>query len=77
MILFYFIFCLSASSRAAPAAYGGSQARGQIGAVAASLHHSSQPRRILNPLGKARDQTRNLMVPRRIVSSEPRWELPR
>ena len=27
-------------SRAAPTAYGGSQARGQIGAVAASLHHS-------------------------------------
>ena len=26
--------------RAAPAAYGGSQARGQIGAVAAHLHHS-------------------------------------
>ena len=31
---FFFLF------RAAPAAYGGSQARGQIGAVAASLHHS-------------------------------------
>ena len=27
-------------SRAAPAAYGGSQARGLIGAVAAGLHHS-------------------------------------
>ena len=26
--------------RAAPMAYGGSQARGQIGAVAAGLHHS-------------------------------------
>ena len=26
--------------RAAPSAYGGSQARGQIGAVAAGLHHS-------------------------------------
>ena len=26
--------------RATPAAYGGSQAKGQIGAVAASLHHS-------------------------------------
>ena len=35
--------------RAAPAAYGGSQFRGRIGAVAASLHHShsnarSEPR---------------------------------
>ena len=35
-ILFY--FCLFAFSRAAPAAYGGSQARGLIGAVAAGLH---------------------------------------
>ena len=32
-----FFFCLS---RAAPAAYGRSQARGPIGAVAAGLHHS-------------------------------------
>ena len=44
-ILFYFIlfylfiwsFCLF---RAAPTAYGGSQDRGPIGAVAAGLHHS-------------------------------------
>ena len=35
-----FCFCLFAFSRAAPAAYGGSQARGLIGAVAAGLHHS-------------------------------------
>ena len=35
----YFFFCLFAISWAAPAAYGGSQARGRIGAVA-SLHHS-------------------------------------
>ena len=65
----------------APAAYGGSQARGPIGAVATglrqshsnqdpshvcNLHHSSRQRRILNPLSKARDWTRNLMVPSRI-----------
>ena len=36
-ILFYFILVFF---RAAPAAYGGSQARGLIGAVAASLHQS-------------------------------------
>ena len=30
------------------------------------LHHSSRQHRILNPLSKARDQTRNLMVPNRI-----------
>ena len=35
--IYLFIFFLS---RAAPVAYGNSQARGQIGAVAASLHHS-------------------------------------
>jgi len=35
---FFFFFCLF--SRATPTAYGGSQARGLIGAVATSLHHS-------------------------------------
>ena len=59
--------------RAVPAAYGGSQARGPIGAVAAghshvgdpshvcNLHHSSQQHQILNTLSKARDQTCVLM----------------
>ena len=36
-IYFLFVFVFS---RAAPAAHGGSQAKGRIGAVAASLHHS-------------------------------------
>ena len=31
-----------------------------------NLHHSSQQRWIINPLSKARDRTRNLMVPSRI-----------
>ena len=35
--LFFGLFCLF---RAALAAYGGSQARGPIGVVAAGLHHS-------------------------------------
>ena len=39
-ILFMYLFCLFAFSRAAPAAYGRSQARGGIGAVAAGLHQS-------------------------------------
>ena len=55
--LFFFFFCLF---RAAPAAYGGSQARGQIGAVAASLHHSSEQCQILNLLSEAREGTRVL-----------------
>ena len=38
--LFVCLFCLFAISWAAPMAYGGSQARGQIGAVAASLRQS-------------------------------------
>ena len=33
------------------------------------LHHSSRQCQILNPLSEARDQTRNLMVPRRFVSA--------
>ena len=37
---FFFFFGLFAVSWAAPAAYGDSQARGQMRAVAASLHHS-------------------------------------
>ena len=37
---FFFFFCLFAFSRATSVAYGGSQARGLIGAVAAGLHHS-------------------------------------
>ena len=32
--------CLFVCFRAAPTAYGGSQARGPIGAAAAGLHHS-------------------------------------
>ena len=35
--IYYYYYCLF---RAAPAAYGGSQARSQIGAVVAGLHHS-------------------------------------
>ena len=38
--LFFFLFLFLFLFRASPVAYGGSQARGQMGAVAASLHHS-------------------------------------
>ena len=73
--LFFFYFCLFAFSGAAPGA------RGPIGAVAASLHQSHSNARselllqptpqlkampILNPLSRARDRTRNLMVPSQI-----------
>ena len=52
--------------RVTPAADGGFQVSGLIGATAGGLHHSSQQHRILNPLSKTRDQTHNLMVPIRI-----------
>ena len=76
-----FSFFFFAISRAASMAYGGSQARGVIGAVATclhqnhsnrdpsrvcNLHHSSRQRGIPKPLSKARDRTRNLVVPSRI-----------
>ena len=79
MVLFcFFVFCLF---RATPTAPGGSQARGQVGVVAASLRHShsnadprcvcnlhcnSRQHQMLNALSEARDQTRNLMAPGRI-----------
>ena len=65
-LLFFFFFAFVCFFRVAPMAYGGSQARSQIRATAASLHHCSQQRQILSPLIKARDRTHNLMVPRRI-----------
>ena len=40
LLLLLLLFCLFAFSRAAPAAYEGSQARGLIGAVGAGLPHS-------------------------------------
>ena len=75
---FFFRFFFFFLFRAAPAAYGGSQARYLIGAVATGLrqshcnegsepcvcdlHHISGQRQILNPLIEVRDQTHNLMV---------------
>ena len=73
-----FVFIFFAFSRAAPAAYGDSQARGLIRAAAAGLHQShsntgselhlrpTQQHRILNPLSEARYQTHNLLVPSQI-----------
>ena len=74
-----YTFFWSCLFRAAPVAYGGSQARGPMGATAIAtqdlrpvcdLHHSSWQCWILNPLSEARDRTPNLMVPSWI-----RWAL--
>jgi len=61
--IYLFIWSFFCPFRVVPAAYGGSQARGLIGATAADLHHSSWQHQILNPLSEARGRTRNLMVP--------------
>ena len=78
MFLFEFFFFLFGAT---PMAYGSSQARGKIGAIAAALHHShshtgSKPclqltprswqRWIFSPLSEARNWTCNLMVPSQI-----------
>ena len=53
---------------AAPAAYGGSQARDRIGAVAAGLHHSHSNTGSFNALTKARDWTHILMHTSQILN---------
>ena len=84
---FFFIFLF----RAVPLAYGGSQARGRIGATAAGLrhshsnsdpshvcdvHHSSRQCQIFNPRSEVRDQACILRrILVRFISPEPRWEL--
>ena len=76
--IFFFLSFVFCPFRATPMVYGGSQARGLIGAVSAGLHHShrnarSEPRLqptpqltatpILNPMREARGRTYNLMFP--------------
>ena len=80
-VFFFIFFAFFFFFRATPTAYGSSQAKGRIGAVAASLHHSttmwdpshicdlhhsSQQCRIPDPLSKARDQTGILMDASRV-----------
>ena len=69
---FIFLFFIFLLFRATPMAYGGSQARGQIGAIAAVLFHShinvrskqylrTTPKLTHGPLSQARDRTHILM----------------
>ena len=60
--------------RAPPAAYGSSQARGPIRAVAAGLTTALGNTRMPDPLREARAQTHILTDPSRIVSAKPRRE---
>ena len=80
LFVFVFVF-VHLFLGAPPSAYGGSQARGPIGAAAAAyaraiatpdlshvcdLHHSTHQRQIPDPLNEARDQTHILMDTSRI-----------
>ena len=79
-------------SRAAPMAYGSSQARGWIGAIAASLHHSHSnagsgpclwptPQLMATPDPRPTEQGHRLnyilMDIVKFISTAPHWELPR
>src|SRR5512136_2400744 len=56
---------LGVESELKPLAYARATATQDLSRVC-NLHHSSRQRRIVNPLSKARDRTRNLTVPSRI-----------
>ena len=75
------VFCFVLLFKTAPEVYGGSQAKGQIGATAAglptatttqdpnlvcALYHSSQQHQIFNQMSKARHWTRTLMDPSQV-----------
>lgn len=72
----FFVFCFFVFVfvfRAALVAYGGCQARSQIGATATqdpsricNLHLSTQPHRIFKPFSEAGDRTQNFMITSRI-----------
>ena len=85
---FFFFFCFF---RASPTAYGHSQAKGWLGAAAASLHHShsnagselhlhdlrhsSRQCQVPNPLSEARDQNPYPHGSVRFVSTAPQQKL--
>ena len=68
----FFVFCLF---RAAPMAYGGSQARGRITATAASLQHSHSNARSLTHWAKPGIEPETSWFLVRFVSAAPQREL--
>ena len=72
-IVFFFFF--GVFFRAAPTAYGGSQARGPIGAMAAGLHHSHSNARSLAHWAKPGVEPSTSWLLVIFVSAAPQWEL--
>jgi len=77
LFIYLFIYCLF---RATPVAYGGSQARGLIGAVAAGLCHShsnagSEPLRFLTRWARPGIEPETSWFLVGLVSTAPWWEL--
>ena len=72
---YLFIFLLFVFLRAAPVAYGDSQVKDSIGAVAASLHHSHSNARSLTHCAKPGIEPATSWFLVRFVSVAPRWEL--
>ena len=65
-LFIYLCICLFAISSAAPTAYGGSQARGPIRAVATSLHQShsnTDPSRVWDLHHSAQQLVLTVLVP--------------
>ena len=73
LFVLFFVFCLF---RATPVAYGGSQARGCIGAVAADLLHSHSNARSLTHWAKPGSGPASLGMVVRFVYTEPQWKPP-
>ena len=67
LFFFFFFFLVFCLLRAAPVAYGGSQARGSVGTGSRQPIPQPQQRRILIPLSKARDGTGVLMDASRVL----------
>ena len=62
--------------RAAPVAYGSSQVRGWIGAVAVSLHHSSWQHQSPIHWGRPGIEAMSSWLAIGFITTEPQWELP-
>ena len=73
--IYIYFFCLSAFSRAAPMACGGSQARGLIGPVATGLHQSHGNARSLTHWARPGFEPATSWFLVGFISAAPWWEL--